>query len=332
MLLSDFDYSYPPELIALTPADQRDASRMMVLNRTQKSWEHKNFKDIIDYFKTGDVLVFNNSKVFPCRLITKKKTGGRLEVFLVREIEKNIWECLLGNSKRIMAGEKFVFSEELSGEILDDFGETRKIRLSYTGDIFSILDKIGHIPLPPYINREDSLEDHQRYQTIFAQTVGSVAAPTAGFHFTSEILEKLKNKGVQICFVTLHVGLGTFLPIRTDVIEEHDMHGEYYEISEESAEIINSAKKEGRRVTSIGTTATRALESSVNSTGQITSGLGYTKIFITPSYTFKMVDRLFTNFHQPQSTLLVLVSAFANREFILKAYQEAISKKYRLFS
>ena len=333
MLLSDFDYDYPEDLVALYPPEKRDASRLMVLDRKTKTWEHKKFKDILSYFQSGDVLVFNNSKVFPCRLLTQKKTGGKLEVFLVRELSQNIWECLLGDSKKINAGEKFDFGENLRGEILDEYGETRKIRLDYTGNLFDILDSVGHIPLPPYIRRnDDSKLDRERYQTVFANPIGSVAAPTAGFHFTPEIMTVFKNAGVHICFVTLHVGLGTFLPIRTEKILEHKMHGEYYEISEETARVINQAKKDKRLVTVVGTTALRALESSICSDGTVKTGRDFTEKFITPPYEFKVADRLLTNFHQPRSTLLVLISAFTDRQFILDAYREAVRQKYRLFS
>ncbi len=325
MRLSDFDYSYPSELIAKYPLKDRSASRMMVINRMSQKWSHRIFKAIPEYFKKGDVLVLNNSKVFPCRLFAKKPTGGKVEVFLIRAVEEKVWDCLITDSKRIIEGTGLVFSENLKGTVRGAGGaETRRIQLDYTGSLHHILDTIGHIPLPRYIKRADEVNDRERYQTVFANKTGSVAAPTAGFHFTEKILAELKQKGVEIVFVTLHVGVGTFLPIRAEKIENHTMKGEYFEIPQETAQIINQAKAEKRRVTVVGTTAVRALESCWSER--------YTEKFIYPPYSFKIVDRLLTNFHQPQSTLLLLVAAFAGPELILSAYQEAIREKYRLFS
>lgn len=332
MLLSDFDYTYPLELIAFHPAGKREASRMMTLDRQKTSIFHKNFVDIADFFQAGDVLVMNKSKVFPSRLIGKKPTGGLVEVFLLQEISGPIWECLLKGSARVKRGVAITFAKDFIGEVLDDHGEIRRIRLKHEGSLFTLLDQIGKIPLPPYINREDQPEDRERYQTVYAQVRGSVAAPTAGFHFTDEILNQLKAKGVHLAFVTLHVGAGTFLPIRSEKIKEHTMHGEFFEIPQETASVINQAKKEGRRISVVGTTSVRSLESACDDEGVLRAGKGFSRKFIYPPYTFKVVDRLLTNFHQPKTTLLLLVAAFAGKEFLFKAYGQAICEKYRLFS
>ncbi|MBI2339687.1 MAG: tRNA preQ1(34) S-adenosylmethionine ribosyltransferase-isomerase QueA [Deltaproteobacteria bacterium] len=331
MKLSDFDYSFPPELVAQHPLEERDASRMMVLNRASGLTDHHVFKNFPDYFEEGDVLVLNNSKVFPCRLVTERKTGGRVEVFLLREVKPKVWSCLVSPNRRISAGSLFQFSDDLGGKILDESDDVRTIRLSFEKPLFTILEKIGHVPLPPYIGRPDDGSDLTRYQTVYAGPTGSVAAPTAGFHFTPPILEALKGRGVQVVSVTLHVGIGTFLPIRTETVEEHRMHGEFYGISEEVTDIINENKSHGGRISVAGTTVVRALESAW-SEGGVRPEAGYTEKFIHSPYPFKVVDRLLTNFHQPRSTLLVLVSAFAGREAVLKAYEEAILAKYRLFS
>lgn len=333
MQLSDLNYSYPPELVALHPLRERDASRMMVLDREKREKSHRFFKDFPSFFSKGDILVLNDSKVFPCRLLTKKKTGGSVEILLIREVTPSVWECLVSDSKKISKGTEFIFSDQLKGEITNGSDEVRQIKLFCEGEILSILAKIGHTPLPPYIKRkEEPVLDQERYQTIYAEKVGSVAAPTAGFHFSSEIMRQLKDRGVQICFITLHVGIGTFLPIRVSQLKDHQMHGEYYEISTETAEAVRRAKQDGRSVSVVGTTAVRALESAWDPSSVIREGRGYTEKFIYPPYEFKIVDRLLTNFHQPKSTLLALVSAFAGGDFILDAYGEAITRKYRLFS
>ncbi|EKD41353.1 MAG: hypothetical protein ACD_73C00755G0003 [uncultured bacterium] len=327
--LSDFDYTYPEDLVASHPLPQRDASQLMVLNRIHQTTRHHHFKEIAGFFKKGDMLILNNSKVFPCRLITKRKTGGKVEIFLVRPIKENQWEVLMTPAKKINCGDQFYFDHNLSVEVLDDYRKDglRTLQINYDGNLYSVLDLVGHVPIPPYLNRDADKEfDPIRYQTIFADKIGSVAAPTAGFHFTEEILAQLRNLGVEVYFLTLHVGLGTFLPIRTDMITQHKMHGEFYDIPGPTAQAIGLAKKEKRRVTVVGTTAMRALESAAS------GSLGYTEKFIYPPYEFKVADRLITNFHQPKSTLLVLVSAFAGREFILQAYHEAIDNRYRLFS
>lgn len=333
MQLRDFNYTFPQELIAHYPADKRDSSRMMVLDRTGRTIDHRSFVHFSDYFKRGDVLVLNDSKVFLGRLFGKKKTGGNIEVLLLREIESNVWECMANNSRRLGKGVELIFSNELSGTILDEDGDIRRIQLTFKGSFSDIIENIGHVPLPPYIKRADEpLVDRDRYQTVYAEKTGSAAAPTAGFHFTSEILDSLKKRGVRIVYVTLHVGAGTFLPIRTENICDHSMHGEFYTVPEETAKVINQAKEEGRSITAVGTTAVRTLESACDKSGRIESGPGYTEKFIYPTYRFCVVDRLLTNFHQPKSTLLVLVSAFAERDLIFKAYEEAIEKRYRLFS
>lgn len=332
ILLSDFDYTYPPELVASYPLPQRDASRMMVIDRKNNQWEHHVFKDFSSFFKEGDVLVFNDSKVFPCRLFSQKKTGGKVEIFLIREVEADIWECLVTDSKKIPQNEELSFSRELCGVMMDEGGNpTRKIHLHYSGILYDILERVGHVPLPRYIKRKDVDSDRERYQTLFARNEGSVAAPTAGFHFSEEIISQLKLKGVQIVFITLHVGIGTFLPIRAEKIQNHTMHGEYFEIPEKTVQTIVCAKKEMRSVTAIGTTVVRALESAFVD-GRMEEGKGYTDKFIYPPFKFNIVDRLLTNFHQPKSTLLLMVCAFAGREFVLNAYKEAIARKYRFFS
>lgn len=353
--LKDFSYTYPEELVAKYPANPRDSSRLLVVSKNSNSIEHKNFTDIIAYFQEGDVLVMNNSKVFPCRLITQRKSGGRQEIFLIRRIDENAgracpvptknfignicsetWSVMLNSSGKVKHGDVFHF-EELTVTILEDEGNLRKALLEFTGDLYAILNRVAHMPLPPYINRIDEASDHERYQTVYAKDTGSVAAPTAGLHFTPELIAKLIAKGIIVTEVTLHVGLGTFLPVKTQSIEQHEMHSEYFSISQVACDVLNLAKKEGRRITALGTTSTRVLETIANNVGAGLPGPlapmnGTTNIFIYPPYKFQLVDRIITNFHQPESTLLMLVSAFAGREEILSAYQEAIQKKYRLFS
>lgn len=329
--LKNYSYSYPEDLVAFYPAIQRDASRLLVLNQKTKKTEHRLFPDICDYFGPGDVLVLNDSKVFPCRLVTQRKTGGRQEIFLIRELEKKIWKVLVNANHKVHPGDRFLF-EGLEVKILEGEGAERKALLSHDGNLFEILERIAKIPLPPYIHRETEEIDKSRYQTVYARDRGSVAAPTAGFHFTDDIFSKLKKKGVQIVTVTLHVGPGTFLPVRSEKISEHKMHEEFFNVSNESCDIINQAKRDGKKITTVGTTATRVLESVMHQYGELKPGFGSTHIFIYPPFEFKMIDQLITNFHQPESTLLMLVSAFAGREAVLAAYAEAIQKKYRLFS
>ncbi|MDO8519793.1 MAG: tRNA preQ1(34) S-adenosylmethionine ribosyltransferase-isomerase QueA [Deltaproteobacteria bacterium] len=324
MNLSDLDYSFPPELIALHPPKERGTSHLMRLDRKTGEISHHRFAEFSSFFQKGDLLIVNDSKVFPARLLAAKKTGGKIEILLVREVEPHLWECLV--TGKVRSDEELKFSDELSGIVLGE-GENRRIRLSYEGDLLPILEKIGHVPLPPYIKRPDEPDDRKRYQTVYAEPIGSIAAPTAGLHFTPEILEALKAKGVQIAPVTLHVGPGTFLPIRSENLADHKMHREYYEIPESTALAIRKAKKDGRQVCVVGTTAVRALESSLGEAGK-----GSTEKFIFPPYEFKIVDRLLTNFHQPRSSLLALVSAFAGLEAVQQAYAAALAEKYRLFS
>ena len=332
MLLSDFDYNLPEELIAQTPCQQRDHSRLMVLNRKDKSISHKHFYDLKQYLKKGDTLVFNDTKVIPARLIGHRaKTGGKVEVFLLRRTEGNRWETLVKPGKKAQIGNIIEFSDELSCEVVDhtDFGG-RIVEFKFDGIFEEILDRLGETPLPPYIH--EKLADKNRYQTVYARENGSAAAPTAGLHFTKELLEEIKAMGVNLAFVTLHVGLGTFRPVNVDNIEDHIMHKEFYHIEKEAADIINNTKKNGRRVIAVGTTSIRTLESAAKEDGTIEPIADETGIFIYPGYKFKIVDAIVTNFHLPKSTLIMLISAFAGREYVLSAYEEAVREKYRFFS
>jgi len=336
MQLADFDYDLPPELIAQTPATERNESRLLVLDRTTSTVSHKTFKSLPDYLRPGDLLVLNDTRVIPARLFGFKETGGKVEILLneIQDPENQIWDCLSRSSRPLKPGTLIRFDEGLTGEILAGAEHPRRmIRFNGHVDIAGCLERIGHMPLPPYIDREDSTTDRDRYQTVFAREAGALAAPTAGLHFTEESLQKISSNGVEIHYVTLHVGLGTFLPVRADNITEHKMHEERFSLSTETAAALTTAKNEGRRIVAIGTTVTRALESAWNSDAEeMKAGAGRTDIFIYPGYQFKTVDALLTNFHLPQSTLLMLVSAFAGREYILKAYHEAISKQYRFYS
>lgn len=327
-----FRYDLPVELIAQSPILKRDQSRLMVLHRQDESIEHKVFTDILDYLKEGDVLVRNDTKVLPARLFgIKEKTGAKVEVFLLKPLGGDLWETLVKPGKRLKEGDLVTFNETLRGKIVrrtEDGG--RVVEFLYDGDFEAILEQIGEVPLPPYI--KEKLEDKDRYQTVYATHTGSVAAPTAGLHFTPDLLQKIEKKGVQIANVTLNVGLGTFRPVKAENILDHHMHSESYHVPEETARIINEAKAEGRRIVSVGTTVTRTLESNVDENGKLKAGYGETDIFIYPGFQFRMVDVLITNFHLPESTLLMLVSAFSNREFILKAYDEAVKERYRFFS
>ena len=332
MLLSDFDYNLPEELIAQTPCQQRDHSRLMVLNRKDKSISHKHFYDLKQYLKKGDTLVFNDTKVIPARLIGyRAKTGGKVEVFLLRCTEGNRWETLVKPGKKAQIGNIIEFSDELSCEVIDhtDFGG-RIVEFKFDGIFEEILDRLGETPLPPYIH--EKLADKNRYQTVYARENGSAAAPTAGLHFTKELLEEIKAMGVNLAFVTLHVGLGTFRPVNVDNIEDHVMHKEFYHIEKEAADIINNTKKNGGRVIAVGTTSIRTLESAAKEDGTIEPIADETGIFIYPGYKFKIVDAIVTNFHLPKSTLIMLISAFAGREYVLSAYEEAVREKYRFFS
>ncbi len=332
MKVSDFNYTLPEELIAQTPILKRDESRLMVLNRDNKTIEHKIFKDILEYLKPGDVLVRNNTKVLPARIYGKKETGANVEFLLLNNIEGDIWESIVRPGNKLHIGTKVIFGEgKLKAEILDVLeGGTRKVKFEYDGIFNEILDEIGLMPLPPYIHEE--LKEKDRYQTVYAKFQGSAAAPTAGLHFTNELLEKIKQKGVEIANVTLHVGIGTFRPVKVDNIEEHLMHSEHFYIKQEDVEKINSAKKEGRRVIAVGTTSCRVLESIADENGMVKETEEDTSIFIYPGYKFKCIDALITNFHLPESTLLMLVSALAGKEFIMEAYNQAVEEKYRFFS
>lgn len=332
MKLSDLQYSFPANLIANHPPKIRGDSRMLLVDRQSNRFEDAFFKDIGDYFKAGDVLVLNNSKVFPARLITKKPTGGVVECLLVKDIGNKRWECFLSSSKSIKKNTTFVFSDQLSGVVINENDYLRQMELHYTGSLLDILKKIGHTPLPPYIKRQDQPDDQIRYQTVYAKSIGSVAAPTAGLHFTQHILDELQNRGIQIATVTLHVGPGTFIPIRCEDLKDHKMHGEYFEITRETAELLCKAHSDKRCITAVGTTTVRVLESAWHHPDIIKAGPGYTEKFIYPPHSFKLVNRLLTNFHQPQSSLLALVSAFASPQLMMESYQHAIHQQYQLFS
>lgn len=328
---SDFYYELPPELIAQTPAEPRDSSRLLVYNRAEDKIEHRIFRDVCDYLRRGDVLVINNTKVLPARMYARTEHGGAVEILLLKRLDKDRWEVLAKPGKKCAVGKSFTISDELSFTVegVTDSGE-RIVRFSYEGVFENILDKVGSMPLPPYIKQK--LQDKNRYQTVYAKTDGSAAAPTAGLHFTPELLEKIKSMGVEIAEVLLHVGLGTFRPVKEDIITDHKMHSEYYEVSPQSAEIINRAKAEGRRIVAVGTTSVRTLESATNDEGVISPGHGNTQIFIYPPYKFKCVDALITNFHLPESTLIMLVSALMGREKTLEIYNTAVEERYRFFS
>lgn len=337
MKTTDFDYYLPKELIAQTPAEPRDSSRLLVYNRADNSIEHRIFRDITDYLKAGDVLVINDTKVIPARIFAKRVLAdgtlgeGECEVLLLKRLDYTTWECITRPAKKLRVGTKLYFSDKLSGEVTAYKEEgLRDIKFSFDGVFEDILDEIGNMPLPPYITKK--LEDKNRYQTVYCKTNGSAAAPTAGLHFTPELLEKINATGVQIARVLLHVGLGTFRPVKEENVLDHKMHSEYYRVDEENAEIITRAKKEGRRVICVGTTSVRVLESVAKEDGTVSACSGDTEIFIYPGYKFKAVDALITNFHLPQSTLLMLVSAFMGRENALKMYEEAVREKYRFFS
>lgn len=330
--VSEFNYELPEELIAQTPIEKRDESRLMVLNRKQQTIEHKTFKNIIDYLEPGDVLVRNNTKVLPARLYGKKETGANVEFLLLKNIKWDIWQCIVRPGNKLHVGTKVIFGEGLlTAEILEIMpGGTRKVEFHYQGIFNEILDQIGLMPLPPYIHEE--LKQKERYQTVYAKYNGSAAAPTAGLHFTEELLEQLQKKGVEIANVTLHVGIGTFRPVKEETVEAHEMHSEHYYIKQEDADKINQAKKQGKRVIAVGTTSCRVLETVADENGYIQEAEGDTQIFIYPGYRFKILDGLITNFHLPQSTLLMLVSALAGKDYIMKAYEQAVKEKYRFFS
>lgn len=330
MLVTDFDYDLPQELIAQHPMEPRDHSRLLVVDKKTGEIEHKHFYDLVNYLKPGDVLVFNDTRVIPARLHGTKDTGAHVEVFLLTRRDATDWEVLVRPGKKLQVGVKINFSDELSCEVIEhtDFGG-RVVRFKYDGIFEEILDRLGETPLPPYITAP--LEDKERYQTVYNRERGSAAAPTAGLHFTKELLQKIKDIGCEEVFVTLHVGLGTFRPVSEAKIEDHKMHKEFYTVSQEAADAVNKAKAEGRRIIAVGTTAVRTLEAA-GADGQLHAGSSWTNIFIYPGYKFRLVDDLVTNFHLPQSTLLMLVSTLSTREIMLQTYKKAVEEKYRFFS
>lgn len=333
MDVKDFDYELPEELIAQDPLEDRSSSRLMVLDRETGDVEHRHFRDILDYLNPGDCLVINNTKVIPARLYgAKEDTQAKIEVLLLKRKENDVWETLVKPGKKAKPGTRIVFGDGLLvGEVIDVVEEgNRLIQFHYDGIFEEILDQLGQMPLPPYITHQ--LQDKNRYQTVYAKYDGSAAAPTAGLHFTKELLAAVKEKGVDIAEVTLHVGLGTFRPVKVENVLDHHMHSEFYMVSAEAAEKINHAKESGHRVISVGTTSTRTLESAADESGRLKETSGWTEIFIYPGYQFKVIDALITNFHLPQSTLVMLVSALAGREHVLAAYKLAVQEKYRFFS
>jgi len=333
MKLSDFYYDLPEELIAQEPIEQREMSRLMVLDKTTGSLEHRIFRDIIDYLEKGDCLVLNDTRVIPARLLGEKEdTGGKIEFVLIKRIKDDIWEVILKPGRRAKPGARFVFGNGLlKAEVLEVVeGGNRVVRFEYDGIFEQILDRVGIVPLPPYITKK--LDDSERYQTVYSKHKGSAAAPTAGLHFTKELLERIAEKGISLAYVTLHVGLGTFRPVKTENIQDHKMHSEYYRIDEEACNKINEAKNNGKRVIAVGTTSCRVLETAGDETGFVSPHSGWTDIFIYPGYKFKVIDALITNFHLPESTLLMLVSALAGKDKIFKAYESAIKERYRFFS
>lgn len=333
MKASDFNFYLPEELIAQHPLEKRDTSRLMVLNKETGDIEHKHFHDIIEYLNEGDTLVLNNTRVMPARLIGEKEgTGGKIEFLLLKRIEGDRWECLAKPGKKARIGQTFTFGDgKLKCTIVDIVEEgNRIIEFSYEGIFEQVLDELGEMPLPPYIT--EKLEDKERYQTVYSKEKGSAAAPTAGLHFTEELLKEIKSKGVNIAYLTLHVGLGTFRPVKVEDINEHIMHSEYYYLDKENANLINETKRRGNNVISVGTTSTRTLETIGDNNGFVRGQSGWTDIFIYPGYKYKVIDQLITNFHLPESTLIMLVSALAGKENVMNAYNEAVKEKYRFFS
>lgn len=331
MKTSDFYYDLPKELIAQTPIEPRDASRLLVYNRKNNSIEHKHFYDITEYLRPGDLLVVNNTKVIPARLFGKRENcEGKIEIFLLKRLDYTHWECLSKPARKLTVGTKVIFSDELSATVTKrgDDG-MREVEFHFDGVFEDILTRVGNVPLPPYITEE--LKDANRYQTVYSKVDGSAAAPTAGLHFTPELMQKVKDMGVEVQEVLLHVGLGTFRPVKTDSVETHQMHSEYYEVSQQAADRINLAKREGRRVICVGTTSVRTVESAFRD-GIVQAGSGNTTIFIYPGYNYNVVDGLITNFHLPESTLIMLVSAFMGKENTLSMYETAVKEKYRFFS
>jgi S-adenosylmethionine:tRNA ribosyltransferase-isomerase len=333
MKASDFYFDLPEELIAQVPLEERDSSRLMVLDKHSGEIEHKIFHDVLDYFNQGDTLILNNTRVLPARLIGEKEgSKGKIEFLLLKRLDNDRWECLAKPGKRAKVGTKFSFGDgKLKAEV-KEIGEegNRIIDFTYEGIFEQVLDELGQMPLPPYIH--EKLDDKERYQTVYSKEKGSAAAPTAGLHFTNDLLDKIKAKGVNVAYLTLHVGLGTFRPVKVEDVENHNMHSEFYQLSKETADIINNTKKAGKRVIAVGTTSTRTLETIADSEGNLSESSGWTDIFIYPGYQFKVVDALITNFHLPESTLIMLVSALAGKENILNAYNTAVKEGYRFFS
>ena len=333
MKTDDFDFDLPEELIAQTPLERRDASKLLVLDKTTGEISHRHFTDVIDYMEKGDTLVLNDTKVMPARLYgVKEETGAVIEILLLKDEGNNVWECLTKPAKRIKEGTIVSFGDgKLKAKCMEVLDEgIRRFKLEYKGILYEILDELGEMPLPPYIH--EKLKDKDRYQTVYAKNVGSAAAPTAGLHFTKDLLEKIKDKGVNIAYITLHVGLGTFRPVNVEDVTKHKMHSEYYVMSAEVADLLNKTKEDGHKIISVGTTSTRTLETIASLYGKFKECSGWTDIFIYPGYEFKGIDYLITNFHLPKSTLVMLVSALAGKDNIMKAYNEAIENKYRFFS
>lgn len=332
MTTEEFDFDLPKELIAQTPLEKRDASRLLVLDKETGDLKHKHFTDIVDYLEKGDALVLNDTKVMPARLIgTKESTGAVIEVLMLKNEKVDIWECLTKPAKRIKVGTEVIFSDKLKAKCIDcNEDGIRHFEFIYDGILFEILDELGEMPLPPYIH--EKLQDKDRYQTVYAKNIGSAAAPTAGLHFTNELLDKIKNKGVNIVYITLNVGLGTFRPVSVSDVTKHKMHSEFYVMDENAANILNKTRENGHKIISVGTTSTRTLETIMSLYGTFKECSGWTDIFIYPGYKFKGIDSLITNFHLPKSTLVMLVSALAGKENIMNAYKEAVKEKYRFFS
>ncbi|MDU5417563.1 tRNA preQ1(34) S-adenosylmethionine ribosyltransferase-isomerase QueA [Peptoniphilus harei] len=331
MKTKDFYYDLPKELIAQHPEEKRDHSRLLVLDKESGKMEHKHFYDIIDYLNEGDLLVLNDTKVMPARIYGHREGKEEKIEFLLLNRKDDVWECLSKPGKKAKLGTKIIFSDKLSAEVVDISEDgSRFLKFEYDGIFEEILDELGEMPLPPYIT--EKLEDKNRYQTVYAREEGSAAAPTAGLHFTKDLLEKIKDKGIEICYITLHVGLGTFRPVKVENVDEHEMHSELYIMTKEVADKINAAKDRGNRVIAVGTTSVRTVESIADDNGRVCEKSGFTNIFIYPPYKFKCVDALITNFHLPESTLLMLVSSLSSREIILKAYEEAVKERYRFFS
>lgn len=332
MDISLFDFELPLELIAQTPAKKRDESRLLLIDKTKHTYEDKIFHDIIDYLKPGDVLVRNNTKVLPARIFgIKEGTQAHVEILLLKQIEGDKWECLAGNARPIKVGSIISFGDKLKAKCLEVKDEgIRIMEFIYDGIFLEILNEVGNMPLPPYIKKQ--CEDNSRYQTVYAKVLGSAAAPTAGFHFTEELLKKIQDKGIEILDITLHIGLGTFKPVKEDKVEDHKMHSEYFEMSQDVADKLNKAKAEGRRIIAVGTTATRTMEAIMQKYGRFVEAKEETSIFIKPGYKFLAIDALITNFHLPKSTLIMLVSAFMGREFTLEVYKHAVKERYRFFS